>query len=96
MLSGAMMMVAKLRFARDRIRKRDGKCEGRKAVCQVAAEAVAAAHREGLSAMSDTPRRIIHDAKAWQEGFAAGQERTTMECQPPRRGRCLARMGIPD
>jgi DNA invertase Pin-like site-specific DNA recombinase len=45
------MTVAKLRLARDRIRKRDGKCEGRKSHAEERPEAVALArqlHRQGL------------------------------------------------
>jgi DNA invertase Pin-like site-specific DNA recombinase len=45
------MTVAKLRRARDRIRKRDGKCEGRKSHAEERPEAVALArqlHRQGM------------------------------------------------
>jgi len=43
--------VAKLRLARDRIRKRDGKCEGRKSHAEERPEAVALAnrlHKQGM------------------------------------------------
>jgi DNA invertase Pin-like site-specific DNA recombinase len=46
------MTVAKLRLARDRIRKRDGKCEGRKSHAEERPEAVALArqlHRKGMT-----------------------------------------------
>jgi DNA invertase Pin-like site-specific DNA recombinase len=46
------MTVAKLRLARDRVRKRDGKCEGRKSHAEVRPGAVAMAkalHRQGMS-----------------------------------------------
>jgi hypothetical protein len=39
------MTVAKLRLARDRIRKRDGKCEGRKSHAEERPEAVALARQ---------------------------------------------------
>ena len=45
------MTVAKLRLARDRIRKRDGKCEGRKSHAEERPEAVALArqlHKQGM------------------------------------------------
>ena len=45
------MTVAKLRLARDRIRKRDGKCEGRRSHAEDRPEAVALArqlHKQGL------------------------------------------------
>jgi DNA invertase Pin-like site-specific DNA recombinase len=46
------MTVAKLRLARDRIRKRDGKCEGRKSHAEERPDAVALArqlHRQGMT-----------------------------------------------
>jgi DNA invertase Pin-like site-specific DNA recombinase len=46
------MTVAKLRLARDRIRKRDGKCEGRKSHAEERPEAVALArqlHKQGMT-----------------------------------------------
>ena len=45
------MTVAKLRLARDRVRKRDGKCEGRKSHAEERPEAVALAkqlHKQGM------------------------------------------------
>ena len=45
------MTVAKLRLARDRVRNRDGKCEGRKSHAEERPEAVALAkqlHRQGM------------------------------------------------
>ena len=45
------MTVAKLRLARDRIRKRNGKCEGRKSHAEQRPEAVALArqlHKQGM------------------------------------------------
>src|SRR5215467_13655201 len=45
------MTVAKLRLARERVRKRDGKCEGRKSHAEERPQAVALAkqlHRQGL------------------------------------------------
>jgi len=46
------MTVAKLRLARDRVRKRDGKCEGRKSHLEERPEAVALAgqlHKQGMT-----------------------------------------------
>ena len=45
------MTVAKLRLARDRIRKRDGKCEGRKSHAEepVVVDLVRRLHKQGMS-----------------------------------------------
>jgi DNA invertase Pin-like site-specific DNA recombinase len=46
------MTAAKLRLARDRVRKRDGKCEGRKSHAEERPEAVALArqlHKQGMT-----------------------------------------------
>jgi ribosome modulation factor len=32
--------------------------------------------------MTDIPRRIIHDAEAWQEGYAAGQRGLSRKSNP--------------
>jgi hypothetical protein len=45
--------------------------------------------------MTDTPRRIIHDAKAWQEGFAAGRRGLKWNANPMLRAAMPRSAGTP-
>jgi hypothetical protein len=72
------MTVAKLRLARDRIRKSDGKCEGRKSHAEERPEAVALArqlHRHSVPAPQEEPKVNDYvtygDVEADVRGFLA-------------------------
>ena len=74
------MTVAKLRLARDRVRKRDGKCEGGKSHAEERSESVALArqlHRQGMgySAISAELERPVTSASAGDRSTIRACER---------------------